>query len=155
MDSTFKRSPYPEIEVQFIPVVPRGTMTAGYALCKKQTSGPLLYFVIDIKLKREYWSAVESMAKTWGHYFLALDYLRFLDSKPDAQPGEPIIVSRSYREMYESKPTTGTTPAVQTPSSDVKWWKPDASFRKAEPPQVSLYRPKRSAQIELIDKKGW
>jgi hypothetical protein len=80
-------NPYlcPEMKEQFTVGDAPASVAEAYVLWMSQLQGPPLFFVKDIRYRppKEYWSAVQAMAKRFGHYYLAVDFARYLEKKPD------------------------------------------------------------------------
>ena len=71
-------NPYPNNVVQFHLGLAEASVSKAFILRKEMVVGPVLYFVKDIHYTPpwEYWSAVKAMAKRFGLFNLALDFMR-------------------------------------------------------------------------------
>jgi hypothetical protein len=150
-------------EEQFFPGEVPASVTTAFVLCKSQASGPDLYFRKDISYSppKEIWTAVRSLATPYGHRLLAEAIAKFLDGKPNAQPGVTQLVPVVHREtitpaaraatvVQRRKPLPKPAPTTGVMKYLTSYSGMTGEAKKPEPPRF----PYRSERTSADYKKG-
>ncbi len=155
--------PYPDMKEQFIPGDAPASVAEAYVIMMERQQGPPLYFVKDIRYKppKEYWSAVEGMAKRFGHFLLAVDYGRYLENKPGFCPlGRMKVDKIKHRETVSVQMTRHSLADVLEVPRDSKgflaWittYRGVIGERKQEEP-IKVYRPPTQDDVakEIVER---
>ena len=146
--------PYPDLKEQFTVGDMLASVSIAYVLKMERSSGPALYFVKDIRYQppNEYWSPVLAMAKRFGHFFLAVDFARYLETKPDYPRGKMSIKDILHRETVIAKAMRQSlTDVLQVPKDDkgfMAWLTTYKGVIRKKPEEPArVYRPQTENDV--------